>query len=144
MSTTPPSPLSKEQAKDLASLFPSPRRQLPATTIVLAVVIGLALAMIGYAVGREQTRVSGSTVSGDAYVGVGEFSAKIDGWAYGLTWSANTLTWVDAQDTMHSGGVPSCLAHPASSVPVTFGWVPASGPDGSSWRQITWVRCGLH
>jgi hypothetical protein len=111
--------------------------------MTVAVIVLLAVGLLAYSIGKhQQSGTQGNVVSGRAKVGTEVASVKVDGWTYGFSVQPNGLLWFDGNDTAHQGGAAPCLAHPAASVPITFGWVAATGPDGSSWRQVTWVRCG--
>jgi hypothetical protein len=113
-----------------------------ATTVTVAVIVLLAVGMLAYSIGKhQQPDEQGSVATGTAHVGTDVASVKVAGWAYGFPVLPGSLLWYDTDGTAHDGGMAPCLAHPADAVPVTFGWVPATGPDGSSWRQVTWVRC---
>jgi hypothetical protein len=113
------------------------------TTVTVAVIVLLAVGLLAYSIGKhQQPDGSGSTASGQAHVGTQVASVQVGGWTYGFSTLPGSLLWYDTSGTAHDGGTAPCLAHPADSVPVIFGWVPATGPDGSSWRQVTWVRCG--
>jgi hypothetical protein len=81
-----------------------------------------------------------TVVSGVADAGDHMASVTVAGssWVYGIS---GVDQWVDQQGQTHLGGWPACLSTPGKTVPITFGWVPVKGPDGSSWRQVVWVDC---
>ena len=79
------------------------------------------------------------TIGGHEGSGTGrEVGEGVTGFAVG----DGSITWLDASGTEHEGGIAPCLTHPGRTATITFGWVAASVPDGSNWRQVTWVRCG--
>jgi hypothetical protein len=82
-----------------------------------------------------------AVLSGVADVG-GDHTASVivagSSWVYGIS---GVGQWVDQQGQTHAGGWPACLSTPGKTVPVTFGWIPVTAPDGSSWRQVVWVDC---
>ncbi len=112
------------------------------------VMIGVALcalviaALAGFLVGRQDRTPASHTLTGRAYVGSDVASVRVDGWSYGFSVGDGSITWVDASGTEHEGGIAPCLTHPGRTTTITFGWVAASAPGGSNWRQVTWVRCG--
>src|SRR5271156_3051827 len=71
--------------------------------------------------------------SRSATVGDHQATVIVAGWAYAI---GNGIPWVDQQGVTHEGGWPSCLGPPGRTVPVTFGEVPVTAPDGQSWRQV--------
>lgn len=86
------------------------------------------------------TRHTGSQVlSGTAVVGADEASVTVDGWTYGFTPSA--VTWYDANGAENHGDMPPCLRQAGGSAAIRFGAVPVVGPNGNTWRQVTWVSC---
>jgi hypothetical protein len=106
---------------------------------VFALVLLIVVASFGYA--RMSHASSEQTLSGQAYVGMNQASVSVDGWTYGFT--PSTTRWFDAQGTMHEGDVAApCLRSVGTHVRITFGEVPVSGLQGTSWREVVWVRCG--
>jgi hypothetical protein len=102
--------------------------------MTLGLVAGLAF-LSGDRHGRRTT-----VLTGIAYVGLNEATVTVAGWSYGILGTGN-LTWFDRQGTAHDSGWPSCLRGIGRRVPITFGAVPVTSPDGSSWRQVVWVDC---
>jgi len=92
-------------------------------------------AAVGYVLRSHSDSVTAA--SGSAYVGLDQASASADGWVYAIpidvTWQGADGSWRD--------GRPECLASAGQSVPLRFGWVAVSHPDGASWRQVVWVSC---
>ena len=110
-----------------------------ATRVVVAfVVLGLIAGLAFLAGERQGSRPT--VLTGIAYVGQNEASVTVAGWSYGIVGTGN-LTWFDTQGTAHSSGWPSCLRGIGRHVRITFGAVPVTAPDGSSWRQVVWVDC---
>ena len=110
-----------------------------ATRVVVAFVVLCLIAVLAFLAGdRHGSRTS--VLTGIAYVGQNEASVTVGGWSYGILGTGN-LTWIDTQGTAHDSGWPSCLRGIGRRVPITFGAVPVTAPDGSSWRQVVWVDC---
>jgi len=97
------------------------------------------LAFLAFLAGEHQQHPV-TVLSGVADVGDHTASVTVAGssWVYGLS---GVDQWVDQQGQTHLGGWPTCLSTPGQTVPITFGWVPVTAPDGSSWRQVVWVGC---
>ncbi len=108
-----------------------------ATRVVVAfVVLCLIAAWTFLAAERQGNRAT--VLTGMAYTGINEATVTVAGWSYGVS---GDVTWFDSQGTAHVGGWPSCLRNVGRRVPITFGAVPVTAPDGSSWRQVIWVDC---
>jgi len=105
--------------------------------VVVALVV-LCLVAGGIFLAGERQGSRAMVLSGMAYTGINEATVTVAGWSYGIS---GNVTWVDSQGTEHVGGWPSCLRSVGRRVPVTFGAVPVTAPDGSSWRQVVWVDC---
>lgn len=60
--------------------------------------------------------------------------------SYGLQGS---VMWFDRAGTLHDSSWPACLSGKRGrAVPITFGGVKATSPDGkTSWWQVVWVQC---
>jgi hypothetical protein len=105
------------------------------------VVIGAAclIAILAFLAGERQQHPI-TVLSGVADVGGHMASVTVAGssWVYGIS---GVDQWVDQQGQTHLGGWPACLSTPGQTVPITFGWIPVTAPDGSSWRQVVWVDC---
>lgn len=110
-----------------------------ATRIVVAFVVLCLIAGLAFLAG-ERHGSSTSVLTGTAYIGQNEATVTVAGWSYGILGTGN-LTWFDSQGITHDSGWPSCLRGIGRHVPITFGAVPATGPDGSRWRQVVWVDC---
>lgn len=97
----------------------------------------VAVAFSSYAVGsgREQRT---NVLVGDFYVGAEQATGDIDGWVYGFT---DSVSWIDPDGSFHQSGWPTCLDTVGTTERVSFGELPATGPQGSSWRQVVWVDC---
>ena len=114
------------------------RQKSKATRLVVAFVVLCLIAGLAFLAGEH--RQSNTTVlSGVAITGLNEATVTVAGWSYGILGTG--LTWFDNQGTEHVGGWPSCLRGTGRRVPITFGAVPVTAPDGSSWRQVVWVDC---
>ena len=107
----------------------------PATALA---VVACVAAVVGFAVGEHQQRPM-TVLHGLAYVGDHEVSVTVGGWVYGFQGPGN-LFWTGSDGSEHSGGWPACL-HGPSRMPITFGEVPVTTPDGEMWRQVVWVDC---
>lgn len=108
-----------------------------AIRVVVAFVVLCLIAGGTFLAGERQgnrTRV----LTGMAYTGIDEATVTVAGWSYGIS---GNVTWFDSQGTEHFGSWPSCLRSVGRRVPITFGAVPVTAPDGSSWRQVVWVDC---
>jgi hypothetical protein len=112
--------------------------------VVLAGVAIATVGLVSYGIGTNHGTGS-HVLTGRAYVGVGQASVIVDGWAYGFTISPNGMSWYDANGASHDGGIPPCLQHPASSAWIRFGYVNSTGLDGQpSSRVVTWTQCINH
>jgi hypothetical protein len=100
--------------------------------VVLCLIAG-GLFLAGERHGNRTT-----VLAGMAYTGINEATVTVAGWSYGIS---GNVPWFDSQGTEHIGGWPSCLRGVGRRVPITFGAVPVTAPDGSSWRQVVWVDC---
>ena len=96
-----------------------------------------SLAFLAFLAGEHQQRPF-TVLTGTATVGDHQATVIVAGWAYAI---GNGIPWVDQQGMTHEGGWPSCLGSPGRTVPVTFGEVPVTAPDGQSWRQVVWLDC---
>jgi hypothetical protein len=107
---------------------------------VVAISAACLIAFLGFLAGEHHQHPV-TVLSGVADV-AGDNTASVivagSSWVYGIS---GVDQWVDQQGQTHLGGWPACLSTPGTTVPVTFGWVPVTGPDGSSWRQVVWVDC---
>jgi hypothetical protein len=110
-----------------------------ATRVVVAFVVLGLIAGLAFLAGKGQGSRT-TVLTGVAYVGQNEASVEVAGWWYGISGTGN-LTWFDRQGTTHDSGWPSCLRGVGRHARITFGAVPVTGPDGSSWRQVVWVDC---
>jgi hypothetical protein len=114
------------------------RRAWRAVVVIIAADL---IAFLAFLAG-EHHQPQATVTSGIADVGAdhsGSIVVADSSWVYGLSGVGN---WVDKQGQAHEGGWPACLSiPPGKTVPVKFGWVPVTGPDGSSWRQVVWVDC---
>ena len=95
------------------------------------------MAVVAFLAGEHQQRPF-TVLTGLATVGDHQATVIVAGWAYAI---GSGIPWVDQQGVTHEGGWPSCLATPGRTVPVTFGEVPVTAPNGLSWRQVVWVDC---
>lgn len=95
------------------------------------------VALLAFLAGEHHQRPL-TVLSGVATVGDHMASVPAGGWVYGIP---GVQEWVDQQGTTHVGGWPACLGGAGRTVPITFGWVPVTAPDGASWRQVVWVDC---
>ncbi len=109
-----------------------------ATRVVVALVVLCLIAGLAFLAGERQGSRP-TVLTGIAYVGQNEASVTVAGWSYGIVGTGN-LTWFDGQGTAHTSGWPSCLRG-VGHVRITFGAVPVTAPNGSSWRQVVWVDC---
>ena len=118
-------------------------RLIPVKVKFALAVFGLAiLGLISYGIGTNHG--TPHVLTGRAYVGQGVATVKVGGWAYGFGVSPNAMTWYDANGSSHDGGIPPCLQHPGQYAWLRFQYANASGPDGSTWRDVTWVQCIQH
>ncbi len=116
------------------------RRVTRAAAVIAAACL---IALLAFVAGEHQQRQV-TVLRGVAGVeGVaGDLTASVivagSSWVYGIS---GVDQWVDHLGEDHVGGWPTCLSTPERTVPITFGWVPVTAPDGSSWRQVVWVDC---
>jgi hypothetical protein len=111
----------------------------PRVKVALAVFALALVGLLGYGIGHNHSRAA-HVLTGRAYVGTDEASITVDGYVYGVTISPNGMQWYDAAGARHQGGVPACLEQPGYTW-LRFGYASATGPDGASWRAVTWVQC---
>lgn len=107
-----------------------------ASRIVIAVVVLCLVAAIAFVAG-ERRASNPMVLTGIPVIGQNVASVTVGGWTYGIEGS---VTWYDSQGA-HLGTWPSCLSNPARPVPIAFGAIPVTAPDGSQWRQVVWVEC---
>jgi hypothetical protein len=107
-----------------------------ARLIVLIVVLCLIAALAFLAGERHTSRTM--VLTGIPRVGQNEATITVGGWSYGII---GNVTWFDGQGQLHESSWPSCLRGTGRGKPITFGAVPVTAPDGSSWRQVLWVDC---
>jgi hypothetical protein len=125
-------------AQDKPVHEPAPGRR-GRRAVVMIISAGLIACLAFLAGEHHQHPVT--VLSGVADVGADHTGSVIvagSSWVYGLS---GVGEWVDQQGQTHDGGWPACLSTPGKTAPVTFGWVPATAPDGSSWRQVVWISC---
>jgi len=113
------------------------RRVRRAVIVLAAAVLLAAVALTAFLAGEHQPRPF-TVLTGTATVGDHEATVIVAGWAYGIEGS---VMWVDQQGSLHDEGWPSCLSTPGRTVPISFGEVPVTAQDGTSWRQVVWVDC---
>jgi hypothetical protein len=113
------------------------RRVKRAAVIAAVLAAACLIAFLAFVAGEHQQRPA-TVLSGIATVGDHEATVTVAGWSYGIE---GNIVWVDQEGTTHEGGWPACLGGPARNVPVTFGEVPVTTPDGTTWRQVVWVDC---
>jgi len=77
--------------------------------------------------------------TGVAAVGDHQATVTVAGWAYAI--QGDSVVWVDQQGSTHDGGWPSCLSRPGQTVPISFGEVPVTAPNGLGCHQVVWVDC---
>ena len=115
-----------------------PSRRVKRAAVIAAVLAAACLiAFLAFVAGEHQQRPV-TVLSGIAAVGDHHATVTVAGWSYGIEGS---IVWVDQEGTMHDGGWPACLGGIGQNVPVTFGEVPVTTPDGATWRQVVWVDC---
>lgn len=111
-------------------------RKLAAAAVLLAIA---AAGIAGYLVGHHTAGVTIAT--GTAYVARDFATAKVDGWSYAIPLD---ISWQGYDGSWHKSGRPECIPEYSlgHQVPVRFGWIPVTGPDGTAaWRQAVWVSC---
>jgi hypothetical protein len=105
--------------------------------VLAAAAVLAAVAVVAFLAGEHQQRPF-TVLTGLATVGDHQATVIVAGWAYGIEGS---VMWVDQQGSLHDEGWPSCLSTPGRTVPISFGEVPVTAQDGTSWRQVVWVDC---
>lgn len=111
----------------------SPRR-----VAVVAVVLVLAAAVLGYLLGRQDPREHVEEVS--CLSAVRTISCELeDGSTIGFPAG---VTWTDVHGTVHEATRPECLPPTGRGLegPVRITWVPVEA-DGRGWRQVVAVAC---
>ena len=108
--------------------------------MILIVGAGLIVlvAFLAFLAGEHHQRPF-TVLTGVATVGDHLATVTVAGWSYAI--QGDSVMWVDQQGSTHDGGWPSCLNGFGRTVPISFGEVPVTAPDGSSWRQVVWVDC---
>lgn len=104
----------------------------------MAAIVVCLVAVVAFVAGESHQRHF-KVLSGVAYVGIHQATIMVAGWAYGIQGAG--VPWVDREGTLHDGSWPGCLPGPGKRVQITFGEIPVTLPDGSSWRQVVWVDC---
>jgi hypothetical protein len=104
--------------------------------LALLAAIAILLVLAGYVVGshRSGTRA----VTGPAYVGDHVVTMTLDGTSYGFS---DSMPWIDASNSSHESGWPSCLVNETSLPSVTFGVTRVDFPNGSYSDQVVYVDC---
>jgi hypothetical protein len=115
----------------------SRRVKPPVVFIVGAVLIALT-AFLAFLAGEHHQRPF-VILTGVATVGSQQATVTVAGWSYAI--SGDSVVWVDRQGSTHDGGWPSCLNGVGRTVPISFGEVPVTAPNGLGWRQVVWVDC---
>jgi hypothetical protein len=103
--------------------------------VVLWVVSIMGAALVAY-------QLKGTTVTvvhGTATVGIGQAAGFADGNVYNIP--VDNGVWQDANGNWEEGGQPTCLPNERQNLPVTFGTVPVTAPNGQSWDEVIWVSC---
>ena len=120
------------------AVHPSSRRlSSKGARVALLAAGGVLLVIAGYALGshRDTTRV----VTGPALVGDRVVSMTApDGTVYGFS---ESMPWIDANNSWHEGGWPSCLGSLMTLPSVTFGVDHVDYPDAVSADQVVYVDC---
>jgi hypothetical protein len=106
-------------------------------TQAAALAVACLIAFLAFVAGEHQQRPP-TVLRGIASAGDHVASVTVAGWVYGID---GLQEWIDRQGVTHEGGWPDCLSTPGRAVPITFGEIPVTAPDGSSWRQVVWVDC---
>jgi len=114
------------------------RRVKHAAAAITAACLITSVVFVAFLAGEHQQRPL-TVLTGIATVGDHQATVTVAGWAYAI--EGDSVIWVDQQGMTHDGGWPACLGAPGRTVPVTFGEVPVTAPDGQTWRQVVWVDC---
>ncbi len=117
---------------------PPSRRVRRAAAVVAVAVLIAAVAVVAFLAGEHHQRPY-TVLTGVASVGDHLATVTVAGWSYAV--QGDSVWWVDQQGSTHDGGWPSCLNPVGSAVRISFGEVPVTAPDGTSWRQVVWVDC---
>ena len=97
----------------------------------------VVVVVISFLLGAHQ-RQRPNILMGNANIGTNIATVVVDGWAYGFV---PDLIWFSTDGAQHSHGRPECLTDVGRTAPIQFAWVNAPGPNGESWRQVSWVKC---
>ena len=114
------------------------RRVKRAWAVIAAACLIAVLAVVAFLAGEHQQRPL-TILSGLATVGNQQATVTVAGWSYAI--DGTGIMWVDQQGSLHDGGWPACLSGIGRTVPIRFGEVPVTAPDGTTWRQVVWVDC---
>ena len=114
------------------------RRVKRAWAVIAAACLIAVLAVVAFLAGEHQQHPL-TILSGLATVGNQQATVTVAGWSYAI--DGTGIMWVDQQGSMHDGGWPACLSGFGRTVPIRFGEVPVTAPDGTTWRQVVWVDC---
>ncbi|GAB6986318.1 hypothetical protein JCM10369A_28420 [Nocardioides pyridinolyticus] len=105
---------------------------------MVAVVLVLAAAVLGYLLGRQDPREHVEEVS--CLSTAWAISCELeDDWTIGFP---ARVTWTDVHGAWHENTRPECLPPTGRGLegPVRITWVPVD-VDGTSWRQVVAVAC---
>ena len=116
------------------------RRQYRLIALAVSTVVAAgALATGAFVLGSHNPAVT--VVSGEASTSYREATVLVNGDSYQIP---SDVEWSGTDGSWNTSGQPACLAwtgSPRGNVPIEFGWVRITGPDGGGWRQIVWVAC---
>lgn len=116
------------------------RRQYRLISLGVSTVVAAgALATGAFVLGSHNPAVT--VARGEASASYDQATVLVDGDWYQIP---RDVEWSGTDGSWNPSGQPACLAwtgSPRGNVPIEFGWVPITAPDGSGWRQIVWVAC---
>ena len=96
----------------------------------------IPLVFVGYLVGSHRSGTR--EVTGPVYVGDHVVTMTVDGTSYGFS---DSMTWIDADNSYHEGGGPTCLSAFTTLPSVTFGIARVEYANGNSADQVVYVDC---
>lgn len=106
---------------------------------VLVAVLWIVSLLAAALVACELKGTTVTVLHGTPTVGRGQAAGFADGNIHQIP--IDNAMSQNASGVWVQGGQPACLPNERHDLPVTFGSVVVSAPDGQSWNQVVWVSC---